>query len=66
MGVRFGGWGPWANDASGTPQPKQRPEAWEGRKGLPFFLILGSRGLLFLYLVGEGLRFPYILHPPPI
>lgn len=38
MGVHFGGWGPWANDASGTPpQPKQRPEAWEGRRGTPPF-----------------------------
>lgn len=65
MGVRFEGWGHWANDASGTPQPKQRPEAWEGRRGLPRFLIPGLRGLLFLFLVGEGLCLPYILHPPP-
>lgn len=48
----------------GPPQPKQRPEAWEGRGGIPFLLILTSRGLLFLSLVGEGLCLPYILHPP--
>lgn len=40
----------------------QRGLAREG--GLPLFLILGLRDLLFLFLVGEGLCLPYILHPP--
>lgn len=47
----------------GAPQPKQRPEAWEWRGGFPLFLIPGSKGLLFLSLVGEGLHLPYILPP---
>lgn len=65
------GWGSNLEDGGlgqmmllGTPpQPKQRPEAWEGRRGTPLFLILGSRGLL-LSLFGEGLCLPYILYPP--
>ena len=64
MGVQFGEWGPWANDASGTPRlsPNKDQRPGKGEEGPPIFLILGSRGLL-LSLFGEGLRLPYILYP---
>lgn len=64
------GWGSDLEDGGpgqmmlpGPPQPKQRPEAWEGRKGLPFFSDPGIERPSPPVSCWGGPPPP--LHPPP-